>query len=201
MIQRLFFPGLLETGTVADNVLAIRDGFVNFYVVKAPSGLLCFDAGFSMAGVRRGFAALELDLQQVTAVFLSHLHLDHACGARLFPQAQVFVGQHEKTPFLGRLAGRPLPVVPLTDGECLTVAGCRVRVVAASGHTAGSMAYQVAERFLFTGDALRIKHGRLLPFPAIFNHDHAAAAESARALARLEGVGYIFTAHDGILQT
>ena len=95
MIRRLFFPGLLDTGPVFGPVQAIRDGFMNLYVLKAEGGLICFDAGWRSATVSSGFEALGLNLRDVVAVFLTHLHWDHARSVGLFRNAEVFVGKHE----------------------------------------------------------------------------------------------------------
>ena len=58
MIRHLFFPGLLDTGPVFGPVQAVRDGFMNLYVLKATGGLVCFDAGWRSATIARGFEAL-----------------------------------------------------------------------------------------------------------------------------------------------
>lgn len=200
MIRQFFFPGLLDTGPVADGLLAIRQGMVNLFVVQAPGGLLCFDAGVSVAGVRCGFRVLGLDERQVAAVFLTHLHLDHARGCRLFSNAQLYAGAGEKAPWWGNWVGLAPVFTPVADGQVLAVAGASVRAVATPGHTAGAMAYLVAGRFLFTGDALRLQDGRAQPFHACFNRDHAAAAESAQKLSGIEGVEYLLTAHSGVLR-
>ena len=45
MIRKLLCPDLLDTGPVNDRIMAVRDGVVNFYILKAPAGLVCIDTG------------------------------------------------------------------------------------------------------------------------------------------------------------
>ena len=87
MIRKWLFPGLLDTGPVAERLAVVRDGMVNFYVVEAPDGLVCVDAGWRASAVARGFAKLGLAESDVVAVFLTHMHWDHARGCRAFPRA------------------------------------------------------------------------------------------------------------------
>ena len=169
MIRRLFFPGLLDTGPVSDRLLAIRDGFVNCYIWKTVSGLVCVDAGRSPKRTARGFAALGLNLRDVTAVFLTHLHWDHAGGARLFPNAKVYVGDREASSVF---AARSLPrLIRVRDEETVLAGGLAVRVVDTPGHTSGSVSYLLDDRFLFVGDTLRLRRGEALPMLRWFNRD------------------------------
>ena len=191
MIRRLFFPGLLETGALDDGLLAVRDGFVNLYIVCSADGLVCIDAGWRPAAVARAFGALGLALADVRAVFLTHLHWDHARALGLYPEAQLYVGALE----VPRRPGRPW--VCLDDGESVTAGGVAVQAVGTPGHTPGSMSYVVAGRLLFTGDALRLRHGAAVPFPACFNRDGAAVRRSLRKLAGLAGIEHLLSAHTG----
>jgi hypothetical protein len=50
---------------------------------------------------------------------------------------------------------------------------------------------------LFTGDTLALRKGLARPFVRLFNVDTAREKESIRALARLEGVSLLCTAHTG----
>jgi hydroxyacylglutathione hydrolase len=191
-------PGLLETGRVNDAVAAVRDGIVNLFVVKGPDGLLCIDAGWRAARISEGFASLGLRLEDVSAVLLTHLHWDHARGASLFEHAQVFTGACERLPcFLNRrLRRRELQRVH--DGQTLSLGGLTVRVVATPGHTDGSVCYLIDDKWLFSGDALRLHDGTVVPFPAWFNKGNRAARQSLRKLASLEPVECLFTSHSGI---
>jgi len=200
MIRRLIFSGLRDTGPVCGQIRAIRDGCMNLYVFKAASGLVCFDAGWRKATVAREFEALRLNPQDVLAVFLTHLHWDHARSAGLFRNAEVFVGNHE---IPARIPRWLKPVTRLTgvkEGQMLTVAGISVRVLETPGHTTGSVSYLAGERFLFSGDVIRLRQGEALPFPFWFNRDSRALTRSVRKLAGLNGIECLLTAHSGFTE-
>jgi glyoxylase-like metal-dependent hydrolase (beta-lactamase superfamily II) len=200
MIGRLLAPDLLQTGPVRDRILAIRHGFVNSFVVLAPGGLLCIDAGWDPSRVELAFGRLGLDRREVAAVFLTHAHWDHARGATLFPQADIFVGERE-APARG-LARRARPRcsrrwLRLRDGHVLTAAGATVQVFETPGHTPGSVSYVVEGRFLFTGDAVALRRGEAFPRRSLRRGDSAAGERSIRRLAGLAGLECLLTAHTG----
>lgn len=194
MIRNLIIPGLLKTGSVCDNVLAVCDGCVNFYVLKSPQGLLCIDAGWSPRRILRGFNSLGLDIRDVAAVFVTHLHWDHARCIDLYPRAQVFVGEQEIRS-TRRNSARTWEKV--RDDQTVNTAGVAVRVLETPGHTSGSMSFLVDGRFLFTGDTIRLRRGEAFPFIPWFSWDRVALDLAIRKLARMDGLKCIFTAHTG----
>jgi glyoxylase-like metal-dependent hydrolase (beta-lactamase superfamily II) len=197
MIRDWFLPGLLETGPVDDRIMAVQDGLVNFYVVKGPDGLVCVDAGWRPRRVKLGFEALGLEMRDVAAVFLTHGHWDHARCADLYPNAQVFAGGEEDRREPGK---RPPPTrarARVHDGQVVTAAGLPLRVIASPGHTPDSLCYVMEGRFLFTGDALRLRRGKAAPFPRKFKCDLEIVKRSIRKLARIQGIERLLTAHSG----
>ena len=72
-----------------------------------------------------------------------------------------------------------------------------MRVVDTPGHTPGAVSY-VVDGNLFTGDALRLSHGRVHPFLSRFTHAASERRRSIRALARIPGIDALFTAHHGM---
>lgn len=197
MIRRLFFPGLLDTGPVFGPIQAVRDGFMNLYVLKAAGGLICFDAGWRPAMVARGFGALGLNPRDVVAVFLTHLHWDHARSTSFFHNAEVFVGKHEIPAEVPKWLKPVRRLTGVTEGQMLSAAGISVRVLETPGHTPGSVSYLAGERFLFSGDVIRLRQGEAFPFPFWFNRDSRALARSVRKLAGLNGIECLMTAHNG----
>jgi glyoxylase-like metal-dependent hydrolase (beta-lactamase superfamily II) len=198
MLWRHFLPELLDTGAVCQEVLAVRDGLVNFYVVRGPSGLLCIDTGWRATQVVRAFTALGLNVGDVAAVFLTHLHWDHARCHALYRNARVYVGAQEVPGAFVVSHGRIVqPWVRVRDGEMVSAAGLRVRVMGTPGHTAGSVSYVVDDRLLFTGDALRLLRGEVVPFWPRLIGDRKGMAGSIQRLARLENVERLLTAHTG----
>lgn len=214
MIRDWVLPGLLETGAINERLWAVQDGLVNFFVVRAPEGLVCVDAGWRPRSVLHGFRALGLDVRQVAAVLLTHTHWDHARCCDLYPNARVFVGGGTGE---GTIAGesegegagewaargeatRPpsRPRARVRDGQALTIAGLAVRVIGTPGHTPDSVCYEVEGRWLFVGDALRLRRGQAAPFPAGHRDEREAVRRSIRKLARLEGLECLLSAHTGL---
>jgi len=196
-IWKRILPGLRDTGAVCDGLMAVRDGAMNFYVVSAPGGLVCVDAGWRAERVAREFERLGLDAGDVVAVFLTHLHWDHARCLGLYPKASVFVGAREGSSLFATRRRPVRPWTTLRDGEAVTAAGRRVRVVDTPGHTPGSVSYVIEERFLFTGDTLRLRRGRAVPFMPWFSRDRKALARSMRRLAGIGGMEWLLTSHTG----
>lgn len=197
MIRNLFCPNLIETGPVSDGLMVVRDGWVNFFILKSPAGLVCIDAGGSASGVSRGFELLGLEREQVVAVLVTHLHWDHAQGLSLFPQAEVYVGEKEVTPFYMR--SRKVKNLKRVNGDrTIHVGGLDVRVLDTPGHTVGSVSYVIGGGLLFTGDTLRLRGGIVYPFRSCFNRENRVLPQSIRKLARLNGVECLLTAHHGI---
>ena len=198
MIRRLFLPALLDTEPLRDGLLVVRDGFVNLYVVRGPAGLVCFDAGWRPARVAREFGALGLDVDEIVAVFLTHLHWDHAGCAALYVNAKVYVGEREPVGLFAIKPCRSRPWTRVRDGETVLAAGLRVRVVDTPGHTPGSVCYVVDERFLITGDTLRLWRGEVVPFWPWLIGDARTMAASLRRLAVQAGMECLLTAHTGV---
>lgn len=198
MIGKLFCPGLLDTGPMDDRLLAVQDGLVNFYVVKAPAGLVCIDTGWRRTCVLHGFVMLGLNIRDVAAVFVTHLHWDHARCLQVFPDARVFVGERETPSFFMKRWTPKRPWEKVEDEQVVTVAGLSVQVIDTPGHTPGSVSYVVEGRWLFTGDALRLRCGEVLPFPAWLNRDGTALNRSIHKLARIREIECLLTAHTGV---
>jgi len=199
MIRQLFFPGLLETGQVHDGIFAIRDGFVNLYILQTAGGLICIDTGWNLKRVCHGFETLGFRTQDVTAVYLTHLHWDHARNLNLFSKADIFIGEHEllrNTPKWLKLSSKPFTKVH--DNQELTANNIPVRALETPGHTIGSVSYLVENRFLFTGDVLRLRCGEALPFYFYFNLNHQGVIHSIHKLSKLEGIQCLLTAHTGL---
>lgn len=193
-----------ETMKAAGDVYCVRDGFVNFFLVKKGDAYAVFDAGNDGAVISGELKKLGVDPRMVTAVFLTHTDSDHRAAAALFPNAAVFISREEEQMVNGKknrafvFKNRLEPGYrTLADGETVTVSGIPVRGILTPGHTPGSMCYVAEDRYLFTGDAMSLKDGKAGPFPDLFNMDSPRALQSQKRLTELTGVKYIFTAHHG----
>ena len=168
----------IEVGFAINAYLLANDGLGD------AEGLTLVDTGTATSGPRlvRSIRMLGLEPRAVGDIFLSHWHADHSGSAARFVRSEaaprVHAGQADlpavrgEDPLpqrraaagdvsrLGRLlAGRLRPgpavrdAVGLLDGATLPVAG-GVRVVAAPGHTGGSVAFHLHEQgVLLAGDA------------------------------------------------
>ncbi len=161
-------------------------GVIATAVLRAPSGVALIDPGPSSTihTLVEQLAGEGIDVSDVTAVLLTHIHLDHAgaVGAlvRRHPRIRVYV--HERgAPHLvnpqkllasaarlyggemNRLWGEVVPVpaaaiVPLRGGERLEVAGHGLDVAYTPGHASHHVSYFEREtRLAFVGDAAGVR--------------------------------------------
>ena len=70
----------LPSSHLNPDIYVVRDGFVNFYLVKDGETFVAIDAGNDAAGVGKKMALMHLDPQKVTAVFLTHTDRDHVAA-------------------------------------------------------------------------------------------------------------------------
>jgi glyoxylase-like metal-dependent hydrolase (beta-lactamase superfamily II) len=147
------------------------------YVVDTTEGLVLVDSGVedSTALVMEQLADLGLDVKRLRAILLTHVHADHSLGAARLRErtgAKIYAGRADCLPLrrggprealfsthhLPQLSAHPTPVdVELADGETVEVGDARFEVLAAPGHTPGSVCYLLerdGRRILFTGDVI-----------------------------------------------
>jgi glyoxylase-like metal-dependent hydrolase (beta-lactamase superfamily II) len=147
------------------------------YAVQTADGLVLVDSGLedSAAAVTRQLTRLHLDPARLRAVLLTHVHADHSLGAeclRLRTGARVYAGRGDCRPLrdarpreafvstfsMPDVTPHPTTVdVELAGDETLTFGDARFRVIAAPGHTPGSVCYLLERpglRALFSGDVV-----------------------------------------------
>lgn len=87
----------------------------------------------------------------------------------------------------------------LMDGQVLDINGVKVKGILTPGHTPGSMCYLVDGKYLFIGDTLSIKDGKVALFNEFFNMSTEMEKGSIEKLAALtDDIKYVLTAHYGI---
>jgi glyoxylase-like metal-dependent hydrolase (beta-lactamase superfamily II) len=174
--------------------------------------VVAIDAASDADALRAEFERLPIAPEAVTHLFLTHGDTDHTGGLDVFPDAQLYLSRDEEQMIDGRKARMvwfyhssriERPYTLLDDGDRVTVGSIVVQAIATPGHTPGAMSYLVnnqgltSDRVLFTGDTLALRKGVARPFIRLANMDTAREKESIRALARLEGVDLVCTAHTG----
>jgi metallo-beta-lactamase class B len=174
-VSRLLLP---EAVAVAPGVYLLgKTDPAAVYLVETAEGLVLIDSGVEDNGstVTEQILKLGFDVKQLRAILLTHVHADHSMGAahlRELTGAKVYVGRADCEPLL---KGAPLEaftstfymphVVPhvtpvdvkLEGDETIAFGETRFVVIAAPGHTAGSVCYLLERpglRALFTGDVV-----------------------------------------------
>ncbi len=152
------------------------------YVIETSEGLILVDSGLDSDAkvVKSQIAELKLDRRRVRAILLTHAHGDHTAGAeslRTSTGAKVYAGSGDaavlragqpleaffSTFFMPGQSPHPTTVdVELRGGETIAIGDVLVEVIAAPGHTPGSLCYvaNVAGiRALFAGDVIMMLRG------------------------------------------
>jgi len=193
------------TGKIVDNIYAIKDEFVNMYVLKDSNQYVVIDAGKDIDVVAAELKKLNIDADKVVAVLLTHTDIDHVAGIPLFKNAKIYLskqeemmltGEKQKIPGMSNSISRK-DYILLEDKQTLKIGYENSFSILTEGHTTGSMCYQVNDKYLFTGDILSLVDGKLGPSVKFFDLDHEMATKSISKITKLPNVEYIFTAHFG----
>ncbi len=196
----------LASGKVVNGIYAVKDDFVNLYVVRAGDGFVVIDGANDAEKVRAELKKLEIDPAKVLAVFLTHSDNDHVGAVKLFTAAKVYMGRAEEQMVNGKTVRMAvfhnafdLAHELLDDGQTVAVGDVKVRAIATPGHTPGSTCFVVNDAYLFTGDTLGLSGGAVTAFNELFNMDTAGEIDTIKSkILPLKGVKYVFTAHHGM---
>jgi len=180
------------------------------YLIRAKDDLILVDTGGPgmEPWLEKRLNAIGVRLSDITRVFLTHIHWDHANNAYFFPQAEFIftAAELEFAKKKGDYAAIPW-VVPFLescrchiveqDGEEVFPGG---RVVFVPGHTPGSAALILdndGETLAFTGDSVKNRLD-LTTCVASMNPDSQEEADSLRKIKGMADV--IYAGHDGVLR-
>jgi len=194
----------VDTARLTEDVYAVKDKYVNMYLVRDGNDFIAFDAGIKPGNIRGELKKLDIDPDRVKAVFLTHSDTDHAGGISLFKRAVIYMHEDEEQMINGE-TGRMLWIGNRLDTEDyvllgddpVRVGGLRIKPVPTPGHTTGLTCYRVNDIYLFTGDAVSLNNGVIGLFPKYINKNARRARRSVENISGLEGVEYIFTGHHG----
>ena len=201
--MRGFTP--VETGRVVSDIFVVKDDFANIFIMKDNAQYIVFDCGSTPKEVAKQFEKLGINPNDVAAVFLTHTDGDHVGALNLFNKAKVYMSKEEErmmTEKISKFFGMTNSIsrsdyTLLEDRQKVQIGNLKIEGILAPGHTTGTMAYLVNDKYLFTGDVLSLKDNKIAPIPAFFDMDHDQAVKSMEIIRHIPTTEYIFTAHWG----
>jgi len=200
----------VESGYISGtDILFLKDSICNVYLIKLEDGYIAIDAGASEKEVARLLKEYDIDPTQILYVFLTHSDSDHVAALGLFKNAKIYLPKAEVSLLSGALKRQPvvknsLPdniqlndVTLLDDNDELHIEKYTIKALLTPGHTLGSMSYIFDEQYVYSGDAVRFKKGRMVLHPFTMNKKESKnSIEKIRVL--YERGLTILTAHYGI---
>jgi glyoxylase-like metal-dependent hydrolase (beta-lactamase superfamily II) len=195
------------TKEITNGIYAIKDTFVNLFLIKGTNGYIAIDAGNSPKLVIQEIQKLSIDPLKVVAVFLTHTDSDHVAALDLFTNAKIYISKAEeqmingKTPRFVIIKNKKIAHYELlADNQTINFPGLKVLCIATPGHTPGSMSYIINDAYLFVGDTMSLKNGKADLFNEFFNMDSETEKESIKKLGTLQNLKYVFTSHYGFTE-
>ncbi len=145
---------------------------MNCYILWSSPGGECavIDPGMMLDSEREMITSF-IDGNNLTVkhVLLTHCHIDHACGARWLAQrygAEIEAGAKEdiiaqNMPLQAQRFGLRIDSTPLvidkilSEGDIITLAGEKIKVLETPGHSPGSLSFYIPESsVILTGDVI-----------------------------------------------
>jgi glyoxylase-like metal-dependent hydrolase (beta-lactamase superfamily II) len=191
----------------------------NGYLIQRDGATILIDSGDledaeTLTEVERNAARWGIRLESVSHLFITHPHFDHAShaaqlqrrGVRIVSSPEtaeaMAVGDERCIGYAVQRVFEPCQVDDiLKDGEDMVVAGLRVRCLAAPGHTAGLVVYEIVlngERLWFVGDLLVAMHAHRwveLPWTGAPDFDRALYIQSLARLMKLPVCDHLMPGH------
>ena len=195
----------VETKEIVGNIFSIKDSFVNLYLIKDSSQYIAVDAGNNADAISGELKKLNINPDKITALLLTHTDGDHVAAVKLFRNAKVYLSRQEELLLTGKksrflIFGTKIDTKIYTlidDQQVIKIGNTKVKGILTPGHTYGSMCYLINDKYLFTGDALSLKNGKIDKFNEFFNTDTKTAIASMAKIMAIPEAEYIFTAHHG----
>jgi hydroxyacylglutathione hydrolase len=195
----------IETGKITDDVYAIKDSFVNMFIVQDSNQYVAIDAGNDEETIAAELKKLNIDPEKVMAVLLTHTDRDHVVALGLFKNAKVYFSKPEEQMINGQKSkflwfGNSISAKEYTlldDQQILNIGNIKVQCILTTGHTSGSMCYLVNDKYLFTGDAISLNAGKVDKANKFFSMEPETANKSIVNITKLPDAEYIFTSHWG----
>ena len=195
----------METGHVVDNIFVVKDDFANLFFIKDSTQYIVIDCGINPKTIGEQMKSLGINPNEVVTVLLTHTDGDHTGGLSLFSKANLYMSKEEVRMINGEKAkflwfGNSLPrtdYILLEDRQIARSGNLKIECILAPGHTSGTMAYLINDKYLFSGDIVSLKDGKIAPIPSIFNMDTKQAVKSMEIIRHVPAAKYLFTSHWG----
>ena len=207
----LFYP--MPTGKVSENIYAICDrGDTNFFIYTDGQDTICFDVGYINNNyVKNDFQAIGIKPEAISHVFLTHTDMDHAGAIDtdsssdwLNSNVAIYMSNEEENLIKKRKRRRFFFFTPIKiskqynfidDEDIVNVGNIKVKAIHTPGHTLGHLSYLINDKYLFAGDLLLLKKGKVEEFYKVWNIDHDLDKESIKKIAKLKNIEIMCTCH------
>ena len=211
-----YYPMLVmppvKTGKVPDTNVSTVNAMSAVYFIETNGGYIMIDAGLSIKKLQASLKEVMIDPSDVKWILLTHSDGDHVTGLTLFPNAEIYMNEDELQLINGTtkrniFGGTVMPsgidvekINLLFDGQVLQFNGVNIQCIKAPGHTTGSMVYRVDGKYLFTGDVLKIKNGKMSVHP--YSMDKKLSKKTIEQLMGIiENSSIVMTSHYGLYQS
>lgn len=194
-----------KTEKINANVYSVKNQGVNFYLFQETNDIIATDTGNNNEKTLQELKLINIEAGQIKAIFLTHSDYDHVGGIKFFPDAKIYIGEKEEQMLSGKTKrflwtktkNLPREYTLVKDNEVIRINNIKVKAISTPGHTPGSTSYLINDKFLFTGDTLRLVKGKVKPFTWWLNLDRKAMRISIRNLSQLQNIELLGTAHTG----
>lgn len=195
-----------EKGALYDGLSCIREYDVNFCLYSKDGKTVAFYSGhINYKGIDEEFKKIDIVLEDIKHLFLTHLDTDHAggidkSGCNISPNAKIYMGKEENR-YMKREIRRKCIFyncvqisegrIPIEGNKIFEVEGIKVEAIPVPGHTLGHTIYIVDDKILISGDCLAINENGGYAF-LIFSHKIQAEIKSLYASLSISwsGVSY-----------
>jgi glyoxylase-like metal-dependent hydrolase (beta-lactamase superfamily II) len=199
-----------ENGQIQNtNIYVIKNGMGNLFLIKTDDGYIMIDAGLNSKRLENSLKEAKIDISEINWIFLTHSDSDHTGTLALFPNAHIYMSIDEFPLINGMekrniFGGNKMPsgidigkINLLVNGQEIWINGVRIECIMAPGHTPGTMLFLIDGKYLFTGDAFKIRHGNISVHPYTMN-----STQSKKKKKKLEpiimGSHIVLTSHYGV---